>query len=406
MIFYQHLRPEFVHSYRIPLSSDAFSNFGSGDRRAREFNGRVRQATEYLYNTTIPEFAAKFDAAAGTDDGISSVTEELHRNGINVRHCGRVRSYCQGTAPRLMLFTEMAARVLKEMVNNHLRSVTEESRVPLKIPYRMAVVTFLNKLIGWDSASGESVATEFWTSTIKAAVQEKFLQCLSEEESKPSYDLRDSLLPAMLFQRFQQLTAIVISNQMLKELEGLVNLRELQLVVNPGDISAVGAKVKHLNVIDEAEAKMLYYEAMKTSGSRGRQLWSKINSRFEAALSSNTFSYRTLVDWAASLLEESRLQLNPQTALQTLKLASMKAQTALKISENYVRGMFVAAEILLQEGVRSAEGSVMQDRIFHSAIVSFIKVMKAETKYYTILLNTARSIFRKALSNQFALPSQ
>ena len=125
-----------------------FHRWGKNDPNRAEQNGRVRQATEYLYKTVIPSFAETFDHEAREllKHNNWSITEELHRHGINVRHCGRVRRCCRSRAARRILLTEMVARVLKEEMNVRLRKVMGESRIPLKIPYRQAVVHFLNEI--------------------------------------------------------------------------------------------------------------------------------------------------------------------------------------------------------------------------------------------------------------------
>src|SRR5687768_2846686 len=54
-------RPEFVKRYKIPLSSDAYSNFAKHDPQ-REINNReVLEATNYLLTVTIPTFGRWLD---------------------------------------------------------------------------------------------------------------------------------------------------------------------------------------------------------------------------------------------------------------------------------------------------------------------------------------------------------
>lgn len=47
---YRHLRPEFVRSYKAPLSSDAFSGFGKLENGYRDTGARVEEATAYLHS--------------------------------------------------------------------------------------------------------------------------------------------------------------------------------------------------------------------------------------------------------------------------------------------------------------------------------------------------------------------
>src|SRR5690242_19435780 len=54
---YQLLRPEFVLKYRTPLSSDAFSGFGTTDNQIH--NREVREATRYLLESVIPGYVTE-----------------------------------------------------------------------------------------------------------------------------------------------------------------------------------------------------------------------------------------------------------------------------------------------------------------------------------------------------------
>jgi hypothetical protein len=66
-VFYQHLRPEFLRRYPLPLSSDAFTGFGTYQRRVHD--REVLDATLYLHNNVIPSFAAKLDKFFQTQSG-------------------------------------------------------------------------------------------------------------------------------------------------------------------------------------------------------------------------------------------------------------------------------------------------------------------------------------------------
>ncbi len=48
-------RPEFVKTYKVPLSADACSGFGRIDKSVND--AEIRAATEHLLSTTIPAFA-------------------------------------------------------------------------------------------------------------------------------------------------------------------------------------------------------------------------------------------------------------------------------------------------------------------------------------------------------------
>ena len=223
----------------------------------------------------------------------------------------------------------MVARVLKEEMNVLLRKTMEEYKIPLKVPFRSAVVSFINEfIVPTDLESSQNKVKGFWRITMKSMLEAKFPFCLSELELSNRHDLRKDVYPTILFQRFQEITAITISPQLLDELEGIKTLLNVHFTVLPSDIVAVGANVKHLNVIDEAEAKMLTFEAIQSNTSRTAKLWITVNRKFEAALSSNTACYRTLVDWANSLLLQAQQQLRHDSAFELLRAAKEKAKTA------------------------------------------------------------------------------
>jgi Translation initiation factor eIF3 subunit 135 len=116
---YRLLRPELVRANATPLSSDAFSPFGTERGRStidRRHNDEVRQATALLLGEHVPRLAAHLSSQQRRLNGIS-VSRETHRFGVNCRHLGLVYNHCRGEATRRAVLTEMCARQLK----NHLR---------------------------------------------------------------------------------------------------------------------------------------------------------------------------------------------------------------------------------------------------------------------------------------------
>lgn len=63
------LRPEFVQTYSVALSSDAFSRMVPVNDEARLNNDDVRRATQFLLEKTIPGFVKDFEAYLGFQDG-------------------------------------------------------------------------------------------------------------------------------------------------------------------------------------------------------------------------------------------------------------------------------------------------------------------------------------------------
>jgi hypothetical protein len=83
---YKLFRPEFIKNYMIPLSSDAFS--GMGKHNHEEHNREVLEATTYLLDTTIYDFAQSLDQMSDLNNLVWELTELTHRSGINIRYLG------------------------------------------------------------------------------------------------------------------------------------------------------------------------------------------------------------------------------------------------------------------------------------------------------------------------------
>jgi hypothetical protein len=132
---YKVMRPELVRRYKEPLSSDAYSSFvrvrfftTCSARRVgtksstvawqtmadeEENNYKVLEATEFLLADVISDFAAWFDNHfLSTKDAIplSSLTELIHREGINCRYLGLIRHRVEVDDLKKMILNEMVAR--------------------------------------------------------------------------------------------------------------------------------------------------------------------------------------------------------------------------------------------------------------------------------------------------------
>eukprot|EP00466_Bigelowiella_natans_P011490 jgi/Bigna1/78392/fgenesh1_pg.54_\ len=124
-VFFRMLRPEFLQWLK------------KSSRDSKEHNDRVREATNILINKVVPEFAATFVQRTPRQlrdiqfDNqrvllLFQVSEELHRNGINVRHMGLVRFMIRDTddssvAAKDRLLISMVGRTLKNLLRREMR---------------------------------------------------------------------------------------------------------------------------------------------------------------------------------------------------------------------------------------------------------------------------------------------
>src|SRR5688572_28335477 len=86
----QQFRPEFVKSYKKPLSSDSFYNVTEGAPDAETNNTEVKEAGQYLLNHIIPAFVKELDILDVLPYDSTTLTQEMHSRGINMRYLGKV----------------------------------------------------------------------------------------------------------------------------------------------------------------------------------------------------------------------------------------------------------------------------------------------------------------------------
>ena len=97
---------------------------------------RIEEATLRLLEKNIPQFArylSKKLRPVDLNKDTFSLTNEVHRHGINIRHLGRVRKELQkeNDTPfkKQFILIEIAARTAK----NHLRSIWREKMIEKKV---------------------------------------------------------------------------------------------------------------------------------------------------------------------------------------------------------------------------------------------------------------------------------
>lgn len=325
---YKLLRPELVKSSPEPLCSDARSGFIYSDLHPEELkraNRNVALATRSVFETQIPLFASKFSEIPPVDlcKKSFSLTNEVHRLGINCRHLGRLRAellqkHCTSGAeiafrPSFVL-VEIAARVCKHHIQELWREKMFEIKYPSSEPYKEVAVNYLNVLLRNEN--------NYWTdpSQIKSRIQHAFHLALTKEEMEPSFDLRANFflsyskankikqLWSLFFKRFQHLVSIQLTpgmNKLIAASKGSSRIKLLSV-----DIESISTKVKQLDLIDMAEGKMLFLQGMNKEHNmfQKKRLFSMAISRFEAAISSNTNNPQILLAWARSLSCQSDLE--------------------------------------------------------------------------------------------------
>lgn len=189
-VFYKLLRPEFVFKYKQQkdkyLCSDTFTAWGLFDPRAAQLCRDVTEATNYLHNAVIPEFAQKFERSKFAAEYISfiqrvqfdrsyhqalellgkfiiPITSDMHAFGCNVRHLGRMRLLVKQEQLQRLLLSICVARVVKNNIREQMRDFTsrQEGGSPAEEPYKKIVCKNLNFLLG--TKGNEEAARTYWT---------------------------------------------------------------------------------------------------------------------------------------------------------------------------------------------------------------------------------------------------
>ena len=257
---YQCFRPEFVRRYTLPLSSDAFSKFSKHHADAEEHNARVRDATLHLLNSIVPEFAEFLEEnpTSIASEELADVAELAHREGINVRYLGLVRSHLKTPALRNAVLMELIARVIKNNLNEELRKAARSSKNRGDENFQPIALSFFNLIL-----SNKSGSELWWCKTIKEQLIAHYkLETLSNEEQQRSFSLRSLVDLYTLFRRLQQLTGIRFTKIVMQQLKSSEHFE----LVSP-DIRKMGVRVKHMNITSQAQGSALAIQAMASMNS-------------------------------------------------------------------------------------------------------------------------------------------
>lgn len=341
---YELLRPEFVKTYPIPLSSDAFSPFNAVDPRAKEHNDEVAVACHHLKTVRIPQFASFLQKSSSF--GLTPLSEltctafvaAMHSKGINVRFLGLVRRCLTHMYLRQVALTEMVSRVIKDQINEQLRSTTQTVQLPVEEPYRETVITYLNRLFSGDP-------DEFWRTNIRPAVLKKFnLQSLDLEIDKKNLDaanpasgerrvdnlrfsmtatartepnLRLFIDPLVMWARISELTGITLRKDSIKVMVS-------GLGITPSDIKDLKSRIRVTDLVNRALAIAISMDAKEKRGTESYRLYLRAHELFNDCVEVSAANADTYYHWGV-MLQEMALHsyFNPKKV--SLKLLKMGA---------------------------------------------------------------------------------
>ena len=429
--YYCLLRPEFVRNYKIPLSSDAFTKFGEQDNLIN--NQEIIQATNYLYQFVIPNFIKILYSYDYESDWISfRITEKLHRNGINCRQLGLIRSAVRPNHPLgKLLLSEMLARTLIYLFRHTLRVKMESLKVAKEEPYINKTFHFLDAILAStipippnQGQQDVKIITdklpdgfikyptvsrmkeiEFWSVDIKYHIQAKYRRALKPEEFR-EYDIRNEINMYYLLIRFSQLAGIKLSKHALTEYKQNLSNGKHFFKLMKNDIRKLSARVRHLNVIDEAEANLLVQEAKhraKIYGEVRTSLWEIIDKKFASAVASNTNNVNTFIRWGDMLYTQCSLTTpsssNVNELMKLLQQSEEKYRSAEILNGNLWEINYQIALIFIFKGVilRLIKDTTAESHWqFTLSSLEFQKVFSKYPLATNKIITQARELFEEA----------
>ena len=196
-VFFRFLRREFVsqiwkHRKNLPLCSDGFTSWDSqvDFESSRENADRIRDATQYLYDTLVPEHAVMLEEIAkGLPNFETKVLHSfhslctglerfaasyvLHSSGLNCRHMGRVYRHLKTPLLRQLYLSSIVARAVKRRIESQMRSMMAAISYPSAC-FETLIVDYLNNTL---LSSSET----FWNNTLPLLVNEYFPCALPDD---------------------------------------------------------------------------------------------------------------------------------------------------------------------------------------------------------------------------------
>jgi hypothetical protein len=172
-------------------------------------------------------------------DIISS--HRLHKEGINMRHLGRVRAVTECVTSRVLILSVCVARVLKMQLNERMREKMRSLSLPADMPFKAVACQFLAMVMrgfAGDQHFDTKQARYFWRDELKRELNVRFEHCLNETERAEAFDLRQIVSYKLVYSVFLRLTGMQIDE---KALTHLWKSETTSFAINAYDILDVGS---------------------------------------------------------------------------------------------------------------------------------------------------------------------
>lgn len=354
---YRLLRPEFVKRWKVPLSSDAFSQFGK-DYESQKHNDEVREATNALETIEIPAFAKHYDqlrdnkeqkkGRGGVFQEKLSLAEELPQlvvdmrlRGINTRYLLLLLTEVQHPNNKILVTTELIARHIKNQVREKWRLLGKVSDWKDNTPYIKIVCNYFNSIFGTENK-------KFWQNLkIKIANQNFPLAEKSIDLALPDENnIQNQVDIPSLFLRLQDLLGLKFNN----ENQYFINLfHQLNEPFKISQICDILPKIKYINRITFEEGTALSRLAMISKDDyEAVKLLELACSKYKETLAIRPNDTRALYNWGLSLSLLSAISQSEEQSHFYYNLAAKKYKEALVLNPKDRRALFMWANMVTE----------------------------------------------------------
>jgi Clustered mitochondria/Translation initiation factor eIF3 subunit 135 len=348
------LRPELVFAYvqlhKTPLCSDAYNPQARVHDPERQHEREVDDATYFLHRHVVPNFAQRLPGVikAWLERGGKlerfRLTEAVHREGINVRHLGRIIAelsnvdHSHTEMCKTLVLAEVCARVIKNRLRAHLRRTTRQTGAILEQPFRRVVVDYLNLVFSnsqesrdhWNNDIYHGILARypgsFGIDVSSASASASSSISASDDEAKKEQESNDAKLDVkdligarrthvmyFVFKRTVHMTALQFSPVFMASLQNEPDFftESDGSAIDEIDLLGVGERVKSMNVVSLAQGLLYMAKAREHRGHSNPTLalrsFRAAARRFEDAISSNPTSKIALRSCATALLYVERI---------------------------------------------------------------------------------------------------
>jgi len=185
------LRPELLVLCHDPISSNAYQGITES---SEEEDLHAVEASATLRNQVIPDLAMKLDMMVLKAYDAGSLSSEMHKAGVNMRHAGLLLEECTVSSLREQIVMEIVSRASKHVLSRLLKREAKPFRDNLTNPSNSdSILGYFNSILGISEDGVEYGKGEAWDQCARQ-VQESFNIELSDHLETPLPRLQLALI--------------------------------------------------------------------------------------------------------------------------------------------------------------------------------------------------------------------